>query len=136
MVQFGARSESVPERGEECGFVEVLFARSMDEAVHDCTLLEQYSIPARVEVDPTVPSRSGVAVLVPPSRLVDASEILSTVTRNEDEDDGEFDEIDDEEEDEDGDFDQDDDLNFDEHDPDLDDEDEEDEDLFEDDGDH
>lgn len=61
----------------DVSFVEVIFARSVDEAEDHRTILEERSIPAFVEPAPIEPSQSGVAVLVPSDRLVDASEVLT-----------------------------------------------------------
>lgn len=61
----------------DVNFVEVIFAKSVDEAEDHRTILEERSIPALVEPAPEEPSQSGVAVLVPSDRLVEASEVLT-----------------------------------------------------------
>jgi len=94
-------------------FVEVMFAKTQDEAVRCRDLLEKHSIPARVE-PPVVDSRiAGVSVLVPGTRLDDASELLALSAADEEDepDDGGFDDSDDDDDydDDDDDFDDDDD---------------------------
>lgn len=69
----------IPLAGDAC-FVEVIFAKSVDEAEDHRTILEERSIPAFVEPAPEEPSLSGVAVLVPSDRLIDASEVLTMNT--------------------------------------------------------
>lgn len=132
MVQFGVGPEDVPAAVEDGGFVEVLFARTQDEAESNRLYLEEHAIPARVETDPVMPSRSGIALLVPPARLIEASEALVVKAQEDDEfddDDDEFD-LDDDSDD----YEDEDDLEYDDDDPELDDEDEDDDDdLYEDD---
>ena len=62
---------------EGSSFVEVMFAKSPDEAAGCRDLLEQQNIPARVEGETEVSRRSGIAVLVPSNWLIQASELLA-----------------------------------------------------------
>lgn len=92
-------------------FVEVMFARSAEQANGAVGYLAQREIPARVESNAGLSPDCGVAVLVPSARLMSASEILAARTDDEEETDDsddseEFeDEIDDDEDDEPEDFD-------------------------------
>lgn len=79
-------------------FVEVMYAKSLDEADRLCALLQQKSIPATIEQDPVLPTQCGVAVLVPSEKLVQASQVL-TLMAHDDEDDEDFEFDDDEDED-------------------------------------
>ncbi len=84
-------------------FVEVMFAKSVAEAKDCCGYLAQQHIAARIEVDPDVSRRCGIAVSVPADRLVEASELLAARSQegDEDEDDDDYDDdYDDEDEDE------------------------------------
>jgi hypothetical protein len=66
----------IPMAGD-VGFVEVIFAKSVDEAEDHRTTLVGRSIPAFVEPTPEEPAQSGVAVFVPSNRLIEASEVLT-----------------------------------------------------------
>ncbi len=66
------------------GLVEVMFAKSLDEAFGCRTLLQEQDIPARVEDGATASRRCGIAILVPSDRLVEASEVLATRTQDDD----------------------------------------------------
>lgn len=83
-------------------FVEVMFAKSVAEAKDCCGFLAQQHIAARIEVDPDVSRRCGIAVSVPADRLVEASELLAARSQeDEDEEDDDYDDdYDDEDEDE------------------------------------
>jgi hypothetical protein len=59
-------------------FVEVMFAKSDDEAIGCRDLLAEQDIPARIEDTEHRNCRSGIAVLVPSDRVVEASELLVT----------------------------------------------------------
>ena len=95
------------------GFVEVMFAKSQHEAADLCNLLEEQHIPVRLEESKGAVSRSGIALLVPSARLVEASELLTGLDQEEEEEEFDDDVGDDEEdeeyedEDEDDDFDDD-----------------------------
>lgn len=85
MVDNGLNPKSVLTGQDEGGFVEVVFAKSADEAIGCRDLLENRNIPARLE-DGAKPDRHcGFAVLVPSDRLLEASELL--VTRPQERDD-------------------------------------------------
>lgn len=105
-------SESLKHLAED-QYVEVMFARTQEEAQRCRELLEGHAIPARVERPDPAAQVSGVSVLVPSDHLDDASEILALEAQEEDEefDDGVFDDADDDEyeDDDDDDFDDDDD---------------------------
>ncbi len=98
-------------RTAEAEFVEVMFAKSPDEACECCTLLEDRGISARVNFDGGNVRDTGVPVLVPADRLDDAAELLAMRVQDDDEEDGDdlgdADPADDED-DEDDDFDDDD----------------------------
>ncbi len=94
------------------GFVEVMFAKSQHEAADLCNLLEEQHIPVRLEESTGPVSHSGIALLVPSARLVEASELLAGFDQEEEEEEFDDDAGDDEEEeyedeDEDDDFDDD-----------------------------
>ena len=109
------------------GFVEVMFAKSQHEASDLRHLLTERNIPVRLEKNPEAISRSGIAVLVPAARLVEASELLIDLDQSEEE---EFDDTGDEDDE----FEDEDEDDSDDDDSDDDCEDEEHEDLEEDDG--
>lgn len=113
MVKLGVGSEDLLLNEKGFNFVEVLFARSRNEAERCCRRLEAVSIPAQVESAASLPSECGVAVLVPAARLVEASEILTRMAHDDEDDDFE---IDDDEDDDYGS--DDDDLEFDDDDDD------------------
>jgi hypothetical protein len=90
---FGARK--VLDRALGADFVEVMFAKSLDEAKECCHLLEDVQIPSRFENGPD--ADRGVAVLVPEDRLVDASELLATRVQHESVDESDMSDVLDEE---------------------------------------
>ncbi len=114
--------------------VEVMFARSTAEA-NDCVrALIESDIPARMEGSGRPGAGYGIAVLVPPDRMILASELLAAKAHDDEEDeeeegedstDEEVDDIDDDE------FDDDDDDLDDDEDEDDDDDDEDEDDEFE-----
>jgi len=73
---------------EDDGFVEVVFAKSPVEASGCRDLLQEQNIPAFVESNAGVNLRSGIAVLVPSDRLVEASDLLATHPQEDDDFDG------------------------------------------------
>lgn len=95
MVDEGFGSGSLLQKVEGDSFVEVMFAKSRDEADGCKGLLLERQIPARLEVDPNVAKRCGIAVLVPADRLIEASELLASKAQDDD-DLEEFDDDDDE----------------------------------------
>lgn len=110
-------------------FVEVVFARSSSEARQFVGMLQEHEIPAQLESGAAAARESGVAVLVPSDRLVEASECLSAFAQLEDEDvesDDDIDDLDDDYDDSDDDED-----DFDDDDEDDDDECDDDDDGFE-----
>lgn len=76
-------------------FVEVLFARSSVEAREFLGMLQQHNIPARMESSATPQRESGVAVLVPSDRLIEASEFLAAAAQLEEEESDTDDDVDD-----------------------------------------
>ncbi len=76
-MEYGLGAGQITPMAGDVSFVEVIFAKSVDEAEDHRTILEERSIPAFVERAPEKPSQSGVAVLVPSDRLVEASEVLT-----------------------------------------------------------
>lgn len=98
MVDEDIGPENTIERTGDESFVEVMFAKSLDEAAGCRTLLLERRIPARVEVDSEIAKRCGIAVLVPADRLIEASELLASRAQDED---GDFDDYEEEEDDED-----------------------------------
>lgn len=117
MADQGMGSGNLTYEAEPTAFVEVMFAKSVQEAEDCCVLLEEREIPARFERASGFASSLGVPVLVPPSLLIEASEVLAF--RAEDDDDGgdDFEE----DGDEDADDDDDDEFDFDDDDDDEDD---------------
>lgn len=93
---------------DPASFVEVMFAKCSEEAKACCALLEEHTIPARMERR-TASTALGVAVLVPDTQLIEASEVL--ILRAEDDDEGGDDDFDDDMEE--GDDEDDDDLDYD-----------------------
>ncbi len=116
MVRFGLASEHVFHEAE-ADFVEVAFARTVDEARSHCEVLLNNAIPAYIEAGTGKPAPCGIAVLIPSDRLVDASEFLTIQAQIEDDDEDvdDFDD-DDDDEDDDDDLDNDDDLDMDDDD--------------------
>jgi len=113
----------------EPGYVEVMFASSRNEASACCEFLRGIEIPARLEDTREFDAGLGIAVLVPASRFVEASEQLACRVRHavNEEEDVDDDHVDEDLDDEDDEFDddEDDDLDDDEDDYGLDDDDEE-----------
>lgn len=107
----------------EVEFVEVMFARTMEEARDCVSFLLERDVPARIESQPGMQPAYGVAVLVPGDRMIEASEMLAARADDEEEEEEEEDEFEDDLED---DFDDDEDDDFDDDEDDgLDDDDEE-----------
>lgn len=77
--------QALDEQGNTA-FVEVLFARTPDEAADCRHLLEARGIPARVESGTQDGRHGDIAVLVAADRLVDASELLTSQDQAEDSD--------------------------------------------------
>jgi hypothetical protein len=127
MVEEGLDSGNALDRTENGQFVEVMFAKSTDQASVCCDFLEQQQIPARLEPAAVSARSSGVAVLVPADRLVEASELLASLAHDEEEEvgDEDVDDVDDELDGEDDDLDEDD--EDDDYEDDADDEDEDEE---------
>lgn len=126
MMEEGFGSRKVLDKVGGAEYVEVMFAKSLEEAKSCCTLLEEENIPARYEKSDET-ADGGIAILVPESHFVDATEILSSrtqegVAEEDDEDldvDDELENIDDVDEDEE--FEEDDDDDDDDADDDADD---------------
>jgi len=76
-MEHGLEARQFISMASDVNFVEVIFAKSVDEAEDHRTTLEGRSIPAFVEPAPEEPSLCGVAVLVPSNRLIEASEVLT-----------------------------------------------------------
>ena len=76
-------------RTAEAEFVEVMFAKSSDEASQCRTLLEDRGISARVRFDGGDVRDTGVPVLVPADCLDDAAELLAMRVQDDDEENGE-----------------------------------------------
>ncbi len=123
MVDEGIGSGGLLQKVEQVSFVEVMFAKSLDEADGCRSFLLERQIPARLEMDPNVAKRCGIAVLVPADRLIEASELLASKAQ----DDDDFEEFDDEDDEEDVDDYEDEDDDY--EDEDYEDEDPDDEDL-------
>ena len=111
MVRLDTGSDSIARPITEADFVEVMFARTSDEASHFRSFLSQKAIPALVERNPELPDQCGVAVLVPSEKLVEASQQITWLMAHDDDDDEdvEFDDDDDDHDDDLDDFDDDDD---------------------------
>lgn len=77
--EFGSR-KVLDKVGAE--YVEVMFAKSLEEAKACCSLLEEENIAARYEKSDDS-TDGGIAILVPESHFVDATEILSSRTQEE-----------------------------------------------------
>lgn len=86
------------------GLVEVMFARSEDEATVCCSLLEEHDIHATLSRTGIEDDDRGVAILVPEANQDEALELLAL--RAQDDDDGDEDDIDDETDDDDDDDDE------------------------------
>lgn len=81
------------ESAEKSGLVEVVYAKSMLEAIGYRDWLLELNIPAQLESPGGSPSRTGIAVLVPPAELVPALEALAErpdIDEDEEEDEEEF----------------------------------------------
>ena len=90
ILQLGRPLNSQDEVSEPYALVEVSFARSDDDARLQCAQLVERSIPAQVESPAGLPPECGVAVLIPPDRLVEAAEYLSVHAEDEQMDDDPF----------------------------------------------
>jgi hypothetical protein len=122
MVRLDVDTESgvlIPGNGN---YVEVLFAKNLSEADNLRRILEAKSIPALTERNMAHPVSCGVAVLVPVERLVDASEVLTKMAHDDEDDDFVIEDDDDEADDE---FEDDDDLDLDDDDSEFGDDDDE-----------
>src|SRR5262245_48704301 len=75
----GARKVLDPVAGGD--FVEVMFAKTLEEAKACCAVLAEENISARYEKSSDA-SDGGIAILVPESHFVDATEILSSRTQD------------------------------------------------------
>jgi hypothetical protein len=104
MVDEGLGSGNLLEKTEDATFVEVMFAKSLDEAAVCQSFLQEQQIPARVEIDSAVAKRCGIAILVPSDRLIEASELLASRAQ----DDENLDDYEDDDDELDDDFDDDD----------------------------
>jgi hypothetical protein len=80
----GVGSRNAGDGVDDSGLVEVMFAKSLDEAFGCRSLLQEQDIPALVEDGATASPRCGIAVLVPSDRLVEASEVLATRAQDDD----------------------------------------------------
>lgn len=119
---------------EQTDFVEVMYARSLQEARECISFLLERDVPSRLETERGMQPDYGVAVLVPTDRLVEASELLAAMAQLEEEgeeaeEDELDDDVDDDLDDDDDDFDDDDDLDDDDDDLDDDEEEEEEEEI-------
>ena len=104
MVDEAHDSDNVLDQVDAANYVEVMFAKGLAEANLCCEYLEKQQIPARIESAGVVSRASGVAVLVPSDRFLEASELLAARLQGDiDEEsagDDELDELDDDAEDE------------------------------------
>jgi len=75
MLDDGLGSREVLDKAVGADYVEAMYAKTLEEAKECCRLLEEGHIPARFEDDADLDR--GVAILVPESRLVEASELLA-----------------------------------------------------------
>ena len=110
MMDKSVGTDNIMDPSGHGAFVEVMFAKSIAEARQCCGILEEQQIPAQLEAGADVQS-SGVAVLVPAERFVEASEVLAIRAHDDDisDDDVGSDDMDDTDDDIDDDFDDDDD---------------------------
>ena len=77
MLEEGVSSQDTVGAVQSGSFVEVMFARSMDEARECCSLLSAQDIQARIEGVASSSRKGGIAVLVPDDRFIEASEFLA-----------------------------------------------------------
>ncbi len=84
MIDQGFGFDSTVQQTGEDTFVEVCYAKSVEDASSLCRLLAEHAIMALVEADPAIPGQCGVAVLVRADRLVEASEVLTLATQDPD----------------------------------------------------
>jgi hypothetical protein len=106
MVEEGVGSQDTVGASQEIGFVEVMFAKTMDEAKECCSMLNTQDIDARIEGLAQVGRKSGIAVLVPDDRFIEASEFLAVNLQDVSDDDvEEDDDTDDADDDDDDDLD-------------------------------
>ena len=80
MMEEGFGSRKVLDTVGGADYVEVMFAKTLEEAKACCTLLSEENIPARYEKTSEA-SDGGIAILVPEVQFVDATEILSSRTQ-------------------------------------------------------
>lgn len=105
MLDEGVGSQDTVGASATDGFVEVMFAKTLDEAKECCVLLNAQEIDARIEGLQRSGHNGGIAVLVPDDRFIEASEYLAVnlqdVADDEDEveDDDEIDDVDDDDDD-------------------------------------
>ena len=103
MVDEARDSDNVLDQVDAASYVEEMFAKGLAEANLCCEYLEKQQIPARLESASVVTRASGVAVLVPADRFLEASELLAARLQGDiDEEsagDDELDELDDDAED-------------------------------------
>ena len=90
---------------DDVGLVEVMFARTEDEATACCTLLEEHDIHAKLSRTGIEDDDRGVAILVPEANQDEALELLALRAQDDDSD-GDEDEIEDETDDDDDDDDE------------------------------
>src|SRR5262245_11396859 len=114
MFEEGVSSQDTVGTSQTESFVEVMFAKTLDEAKECCTLLNAQDIDARIEGLAVAGRKSGIAVLVPDNRFIEASEFLAVNLQDtddevEDEDDDDMDVDDDDDDDDLDDMDDDDD---------------------------
>jgi len=84
MIDQGFGFDSTVQQTREDTFVEVCYAKSVEDASSLCRLLAEHAIAALVETAPAIPGRCGVAVLVRADRLVEASELLTLEMQDQD----------------------------------------------------
>jgi hypothetical protein len=77
MFEEGVSSQDTVGASQTESFVEVMFAKTMDEAKECCTMLNAQDIDARIEGLALAGSKGGIAVLVPDDRFIEASEFLA-----------------------------------------------------------
>ena len=105
MFDEGVGSQDTVGASQTEGFVEVMFAKTLDEAKECCVLLNAQEIDARIEGLQRSAHSGGIAVLVPDDRFIEASEYLAVnlqdVSDDEDEveDEDEVDDMDDDDDD-------------------------------------
>lgn len=81
MMEEGIGARKVLDTVAGGDFVEVMFAKSLEEAKACCAVLAEENIAARYEKSSDA-TDGGIAILVPESHFVDATEILSSRTQD------------------------------------------------------